>query len=106
MRPTTNQPKKKKMKTLKDYEGNSGIGYTKGSGSGDPSSYSFIAEITDDESYDAEEWSEVEDYDYAEIRSQLEYLDPSAEMDKSDIVAVFARDLSDMCQEFVVVTNW
>ena len=94
------------MKTLTNYKQNTGIGYTKGSGSGDPSSYSFIAEITDDESSDAEEWSEVENYDYSEIRSQLACLDPESEMAPSDIVAVFVRDLSEMCQEFVVVTNW
>ena len=94
------------QKSLAEYEGNSGIGYTKGSGSGDPSSYLFIAEITDDESYDAQEWTRVEDYDYAEIESQFEALDPSAEIKPSDIVAVFARDLTGMCQEFVIVTNW
>lgn len=91
---------------LTDYAANSGFGYTKGSGSGDPASYPFISDITEDETYDAEQWSEVSDWNYAEIRKQLEYLDPKAEMDKFDIVAVFARDLTEMCQEFVVVTNW
>ena len=94
------------MKTLTNYKSNSGIGYTKGSGSGDPSSYSFISEITEDDSYDADDWTQVENYDYEEIKTQLACLDPKAEMAPSDIVAVFVRDLTEMCQEFVVATNW
>jgi hypothetical protein len=94
------------MKTLTNYKSNGGIGYTKGSGSGDPSSYSFIAEITEGESYDAEEWTRVENYDYEEIKTQLACLDPKAEMSPSDILAVFVRELSEMCGEYVVVTNW
>jgi len=93
-------------KLIKDYSSYSGLGYTKGSGSSDPSSYSFISEITGDENFDDEEWSQVEDFDVSEIRSQLERLDPSAEMDDTDIVAVFVRDLSELCQEYAVVTNW
>jgi len=93
------------MKTLEEYESYSGIGYTQGSGSGEPRSYQLIADITNDIDYDADEWTYT-DADYAEIRRQLGILDPEIKFGEYNIVAVFVRDLSEMCQEYVVVINW